>query len=117
VLESSKLEGLPNYDTRKFCVTSLLQRDELIDLVEPNVNGNFKVNEGEYVIDFERQKKRALAIINLSMKYWIVPHIAKILDPTTMWQTLKNLFEQQNGTMHLHFKIKLTNFRLKEGNL
>jgi hypothetical protein len=67
--ESSKLEGLPNYNTCKFCVTNLLQRDELIDLVEPNANGNFKVKEGEFVVDFEHQKKRTLVIINLSLKY------------------------------------------------
>ncbi len=67
--ESSKLEGLPNFNTWKFCVISLLQRDELIDLVEPNVNDNFEVKEGEFIVDFECQKKRTLAIINLSMKY------------------------------------------------
>jgi hypothetical protein len=63
------LEGLSNYNTWKFCVTSLLQRDELIDLVELDVNGNFKVKEGEFLMNFEHQKKRALAIINLSVKY------------------------------------------------
>jgi hypothetical protein len=67
--ESSKLEGLPNYNIWKFCAISLLQRDELIDLVEPNVNGNFKAKEGEFVVNFEGQKKRALAIINLFVKY------------------------------------------------
>jgi hypothetical protein len=53
--------------------------------------------------------KRTLAIINLSVKDEIVPHIVKILNLATMWQTLKNLFEQRSGTMHLHLKIKLTN--------
>jgi hypothetical protein len=32
-----------------------------------------------------------------------------------MWQTLKNLFKQRNGTKRLHFKIKLTNLQLEEG--
>jgi hypothetical protein len=67
--KSSKLEGLPNYNTWIFFITSLLQKDELIDFIEPNANGNFKVKEGESVVDFERRNKRALAIINLSMKY------------------------------------------------
>jgi hypothetical protein len=53
VLENSKLERLPNYNTWKFRVTNLLQKDELIDLVEPNVDGNFKVKEGESSIDLE----------------------------------------------------------------
>ncbi len=44
-----------------------------------------------------------------------MPHIGRILDSTTMWQTLKNLFEQQNGTKRLHFKTKFTNLQLEEG--
>jgi hypothetical protein len=87
----------------------LLQKDELIDLVEPDVDGNFKVKEGKLTIDFECRKKRTLAIINLFMKDEIVPHIVRILDPTIMWQTLKNLFEQRSGAMCLHLRIKLTN--------
>jgi hypothetical protein len=31
----------------------LLQKDELIDLIEPNVDGDFKVKEGKFAIDFE----------------------------------------------------------------
>lgn len=72
----------------------MLQKDELIDLIEPNVDGDFKVKEGKFAIDFECQKKRTLAIISLYVKDEIMPHIARILDPITMWQTLKNLFEQ-----------------------
>jgi hypothetical protein len=45
VSKNSKLEGLPNYITWKFRVTNLLQKDELIDLVEPDADGNFKVKE------------------------------------------------------------------------
>lgn len=116
VLESSKLEGLPYYSTWKFCVTNLLQKDELIDLLEPNANGDFKVKEGESAVNLECQKKKALAIISLSVKDEIMPHIVGILDPTTMWQTLKKLFEQRSGARHLHLKNKLTNFRLRKGN-
>jgi hypothetical protein len=48
------------------------------------------------------------------MKDEIVPHIAKILDLVTMWQTLKNLFEQWSGPKRLHLKINLTNLQLEE---
>ncbi len=67
------------------------------------------MKEGKLTIDFECRMKRTLAIINLSVKDEIVPHIVKILNLATMWQTLKNLFEQRSGTMRLHLKIKLTN--------
>ncbi len=114
MLENSKLERLLNYSTWKFFVANLLQKDELIDFVEPNADGNFKGNEGVSVVNLECRKKRALAIINLSVKNEIVPHIVGILDLATMWQTLKNLFEQRSGARCLHFRTKLTHFLLKE---
>jgi hypothetical protein len=36
-------------------------------------------------------------IIGLSVKDEIISHIVGITNPTIMWQTLKNLFEQRNG--------------------
>jgi hypothetical protein len=70
------------------------RKDELIDLIEPNANGDFKVKEGEYVVDLKHWKKKTLAIISVSVKNEIVPHIVGILDLATMWQTLKILFDQ-----------------------
>ncbi len=87
----------------------MLQKDELIDLIELDVDGSFRVKEGKFAIDFECQKKRTLAIISLYVKDEIMPHIARILDRATMWQTLKNLFEQRNGAKPLHLMTKLTN--------
>jgi hypothetical protein len=84
--------------------------DELIDLIEPNVNSIFKVKEGESVVDLECRNKRALIIINLFVNNEIVPHIVGILDLAIMWQTLKNLFEQQNRVRSQHLRTKLTNF-------
>jgi hypothetical protein len=56
----------------------------LIDSIEPNADGNFKVKVGESIVDLECQKKRALVIISLFVNNEIVPHIVGILDPTTM---------------------------------
>jgi hypothetical protein len=72
------------------------------------------VKEGEFVVDLEHRKKKTLAIISIFMKDEIMPYIARILDPTTMWQTLKNSIKQQSGARCLHLKTKLTNFLLKE---
>jgi hypothetical protein len=75
VLEKSKLAGLSNYSTWKFHVSSLVQRDELINLVEPNFDGDFKTKKEETVEDLEHRKKKALmAIIGLSVKDEIIPH-------------------------------------------
>ncbi len=56
----------------------------MIDLIEPNVGGNFKVKVGESIVDLECRKKRTLVIISLFVNNEIVPHIVGILDPTTM---------------------------------
>jgi hypothetical protein len=80
----------------KFHISDLLQKNELIDLMEPNFNGDFKTKNGKTIEDLE-YKKKAMAIIGLSMKDEIISHIVGITNPTIMWQTLKNLFEQWNG--------------------
>jgi hypothetical protein len=83
--------------------------------MEPNFDGDFKRKNGEIVEDLEHRKKKALAIIGLSVRDEIIPHIAGITDPAIVWQTLKNLFEQWSGARWLHLKTKLTNLRLEEG--
>jgi hypothetical protein len=53
VLENSKLGGLFNYNMWKFCISNLLQRIELIDLMEPNSNDDLKMKNGKTIEDFE----------------------------------------------------------------
>jgi hypothetical protein len=53
VLKNSKLGGLFNYSTWKFCISNLLQRNELIDLMEPNFNDDLKMKNGKIIEDFE----------------------------------------------------------------
>jgi hypothetical protein len=109
VLENSNLGRLSNYNTWTFCISSLLQRDELIDLVEFNSNGDFKTKDKKIVNNFKHWKKKYLAFIKLSMRDEIILHIPKITNLGIMWQTLKNLFEQQSGVRHLYLNIELTN--------
>jgi len=87
------LGRLSNYNTWKFCVSSLLQRDELIDLVEPNFNGDFKMKNKKIINNYKHWKKKYLAFMKLTMRNEIILHIAKITNLAIMWQTLKNLFE------------------------
>ncbi len=96
ISKNSKLGKLFNYSMWKFHISDLLQKNELIDLMEPNFNGDFKTKNGKTIEDLE-YKKKAMAIIGLSMKDEIISHIVGITNPTIMWQTLKNLFEQWNG--------------------
>ncbi len=62
-----------------------LAAQKLIDLIEPNANGDLKAKEGEYVVDLQHWKKRTLVIISVSMKYEIVSHIVGLLDLAIMW--------------------------------
>jgi hypothetical protein len=42
------LGRLSNHNTWKFCIFVLLQMDELIDLVEPNFNDDFKTKDKKF---------------------------------------------------------------------
>jgi hypothetical protein len=103
------LGRLSKYNTWKFCISSLLQKDELINLVEHNSNGDFKTKDKKIVNNFKQWKKKYLAFIKLPMRDEIILHVAKIIILATMWQTLKNMFKQQSGAICLHLNIELTN--------
>lgn len=47
------LGRLSNNNAWKFCISSLLQRDELINLVEPNSNNDFKTKDKKIVNNFK----------------------------------------------------------------
>jgi len=47
ILESSKLKGQFYYNTWKFCITNFLQKDDLLDIVEPNVKGVVEPKQGD----------------------------------------------------------------------
>jgi hypothetical protein len=104
-----KLGRLSNYNTWKFCISSLLQRDELINLVEPNSNGDFKMKDKKIINNFKQWKKKYQTFIKLPMRDEIILHVVKITILATMWQTLKFLFEQQSGARRLHLNIEPTN--------
>ncbi len=57
ILENSKLGRLFNYNTWKFCISNLLQRNELIDLVQFNSDVDFKTNNIKTIEDLEHKKK------------------------------------------------------------
>ncbi len=58
VSENSKLGGLFNYSTWNFWISNLLQRNELIDLVEPNFDDDFKMKNRKIIKDLEHHKKK-----------------------------------------------------------
>jgi hypothetical protein len=59
-------------------------------------------NEGEFYVEMEHCKKRALAIINLYVKGQMISHIVGITKPTIMCQTQTKIISSK--------KIKLVNF-------
>jgi hypothetical protein len=86
-----------------------LQKDELIDLVEPNFNGDFKMKDNKIINIFKHWKKKYLTFMKLTMKDEIILHITKTTNLAIMWQMLKNSFEQQSGARRFQLKIELTN--------
>jgi hypothetical protein len=85
VSENSKLGGLFNYSMWKFCISNLLQRNELINLMEPNSDGDFKKGNEKTIEDLEPKKKKTLAIIGLSVRDEIILHIVGITNLAIMW--------------------------------
>jgi hypothetical protein len=59
-------------------------------------------NEGDFYVELEHCKKRALAIINLYVKDEMISHIVGITKPTIMCQTQTKII--------LSKKFKLVNF-------
>lgn len=78
------LGRLSNNNAWKFCISSLLQRDELINLVEPNSNNDFKTKDKKIVNNFKHEKKKYLAFMKLLMRDEIILHIEKITNLTIM---------------------------------
>jgi hypothetical protein len=100
--DSTKLSGVSNYSVWKFRIRTILQKEDLWDVVVPNSgqNGVLTVNIGgdatsnaEAERIHARRMQKALAILCLSVRDEIIPHIGDEQDPAVVWRTIKSLYE------------------------
>ena len=57
--------------------------------------------------DTPRLRSRAMALINLSVKDVVIPHIVELTELEEVWRTLKNLFKSQGNARRLLLKSRL----------
>ena len=62
-----------------------------------------------------KRQTRALAILCLSVRDEIIPHISEISNLAVVWATVKSLYETSGNARKLLLKSKLYNLKLEEG--
>jgi transposase InsO family protein len=125
VSDTAKLSGASNYSVWKFRIKNVLIKEDLWDLVESiTVPAGTDAAEDGVVVQsapstiaatiLERKKKRALAIICLSVKDEVIPHVSNFTEPATCWARLKELYDNNSTARKILLKNKLMNMRMQE---
>ena len=130
--ETTKLVGAANYSVWKFRIRNVLQKEDLWDVVnhDPTLGAIVVVPAAlpadanaaaiatarvEVNRQLARRQTRALAILCLSVRDEIIPHISEISDPAVVWATVKSLYQTSGNTRKLLLKSRLYNLKLEEG--
>ena len=130
--ETTKLVGAANYSVWKFCIRNVLQKEDLWDVVnhDPTLGAIVAVPtvlladadaaaiataRVEANMQLARLQTRALAILCLSVRDEIIPHISEISDPAVVWATVKSLYETSGNARKLLLKSRLYNLKLEKG--
>ena len=130
--ETTKLVGAANYSVWKFRIWNVLQKEDLWDVVnhDPTLGAIVAVPavlpadadaaaiataHVEANMQLARRQTRALAILCLSVRDEIIPHISEISDPAVVWATVKSLYETSGNARKLLLKSRLYNLKLEEG--
>lgn len=71
-------------------------------------------NTGQTVAELQELKNKAFALIILSVKDTIIPHLMSFFDPTLVWNKLKNLYESSSSARRLMLNHKLYTIRFPE---
>lgn len=66
------------------------------------------------VPDTQELKNKAFALITLSVKDTIIPHLMSFSDPALVWTKLKNLYESTSSARRLMLKHKLYTLKFPE---
>jgi hypothetical protein len=125
VSDTAKLIGASNYNVWKFRIKNVLFKEDLWDLVEPTVapadtdaaDHGVVVQSAPSAIAttiLDRKKRRALAIICLSVKDEVIPHISNFTEPAGCWARLKELYDNNSTARKILLKNKLMNMRMQE---
>ena len=145
--ETSKFNGAGNYIVWKFCVKQLSEKKDLWELVEAPPSSNTvsgsTVNpvageasgassnivgdssqtarsvssSNESLATLSRCKKKALALICLSVRDEVIPVISAMIDPNIYWKLLESLYGSWSVSQKLLLRQKLSLLRLHEESL
>jgi hypothetical protein len=116
ITEVAKLEGAHNYIIWSFKVRNLLVRKNLWNVVSNSTLAIVEVDETA-TLEKERQKKKALLIINLVVRDHVVLYILDMKEPTVCSKRLKNLYATNNNVRRMLLRRKLTNLKMEEGTM
>jgi hypothetical protein len=116
ITEVAKLEGAHNYIIWSFKVRNLLVRKNLWNVVSNSTLAIVEVDETA-ALEKERQKKKALLIINLVVRDHVILYILDMKEPTVCSKRLKNLYATNNNVRRMLLRRKLTNLKMEEGTM
>ena len=84
------------------------------DLYDPIEGDNAKSSDMSDV-DWKKLKKKTLGVIRQWADINLYNHVAKEIDPHTIWNNLENMYETKNAQAKIFLMQKLMNLKLKEG--
>ena len=119
--EALKLMGSENYAIWKFRIKTLLQKEDLWEMVtiEDALAGQEGSDEDIDEVQMQsqytyRQKNHVWSLLCLLVRDEVIPHIANIEDLAQIWRTLKSLYENSGNAQKLYLESKLHSLRMEE---
>ena len=100
-----------NYSLWKSMMEDLLNCKDLYDPIEGDNAKSSDMSDA----DWKKLKNKTLGTIRQWMYISLYNHVAKEIDPHTLWKNLENMYETKNAQVKIFLMRKLMNLKLKEG--
>ena len=104
MLEWKRLDGASNFSSWKSRLTLVLEENEILNYVEEEVP---KPQEESEKFLWKGNQTKVRKIMVDSLKNHLVPHISKLKTAKAMFDSLKNLFENNNTSRALALRHQL----------
>ena len=89
----------------------LLNCKDLYDLIEGDNAKSSDMSDA----DWKKLKKKTLGAIRQWVDISLYNHVAKEIDPHTLWKNLENMYKIKNAQAKIFLIQKLMNLKCKEG--